>query len=575
MMHIKRYVFEHISLCLLVVGFFLPALAFGGMLFRVSDILSNSAPSMMSQHTIEFTPTNNIPASGKILITPDVDFNVPQFFDHTDVDLAVATSSEASFVDLSLADTASTTTAGVFVTTGTSSSILITLPSSDGINAGEIVQIELGTNARYGEFGDQLISNPSSEGTFRIDVETRTAVGVLIDGWNTLIALVTPVGMGPVNTIDDSPPIISNVLPPTGILLAGGTTNIQVALNTNENATCRWSDVGGTPYVAMTNFFDQTMDLLHTVNLTGLVDDTTYTVYIMCVDKQNNFSAEYEETFSIGVIPTEPGTGGIIGPAGETGDGVGGGNFDFGGQYLGNARVILDGRAYPASGVTILRDGVFEKKVTAGSTGKFNITVENLVRGTYTFGVFAEDFEGRRSATYNTTISISAETGNTISRIYVPPTIAVNETVIDPGDKLIVFGQGVSDSFIEVFLGKQVKIGREDIFTASTTVSTDGNWEVEFDTGKLSLETYEVKARGTVIGEDPGDFSVSVFVGVGGEPQPDFALRADLNRDGSVNIIDFSILLFNWGTADTVADINLDGSVDLTDFSIMLFYWTG
>ena len=571
----KRYIFEYISLCILFVGFFFPSIVFGGMLFRVSDTLSSSAPSMMSQHTIQFTPANNVPASGKILITPDTEFSIPLFFDYTDVDLAVATSSEASFIDRSLADTASTTVAGVFVTTGTSSSILITLSSSEGVDAGEIVQIELGTNARYGETGDQLISNPSSEGTSRVDIETQNVAGELIDGWNTLVALVNPVGVGPISTIDDSPPVISNVLPPTGLLIAGGTTNIQIALNTNENATCRWSDVGGTPYVAMTNFFDQEMDILHTVTLTGLVDDTTYTMYIVCSDLQNNYSAEYEETFSIGVVPLEPGTGGIIGPPGETGDGVGGGIYDFGGQYLGNARVLLDGRAYPASGVTILRDGEFEKKIIAGSTGKFNITVENLVRGTYTFGVFAEDSEGRRSATYNTTISINAETGNIISRIYVPPTIDVNKTIIDPGEKLIVFGQGVSDSLIEVFLGRQVKIGREDILTASTTVSTDGNWEVEFDTGGLSLETYEVKARGTVRDEDPGDFSASLFVGIGGEPQPDYSLRADLNKDGSVNIIDFSILLFNWDTADVVADINLDGSVGLTDFSIMLFYWTG
>jgi hypothetical protein len=54
---------------------------------------------------------------------------------------------------------------------------------------------------------------------------------------------------------------------------------------------------------------------------------------------------------------------------------------------------------------------------------------------------------------------------------------------------------------------------------------------------------------------------------------------ADLNRDGKVNLTDFSILLFWWntdgGTSDPSADINGDKKVNLTDFSILLFNWTG
>jgi hypothetical protein len=328
----------------------------------------------------------------------------------------------------------------------------------------------------------------------------------------------------------------------------------------------------------MTDFFDQTtFDSLHTVTLTGLVDGTTYDLYIVCSDRQNNKSVEYHERFEIGLIPLEPGTGGVIGPpSGETGDGVGGGPLDFGGQYLIDAKVTLSGRAYPGSTVTVMRDGKLEKNLQVTSNGSFSTTVENLLRGTYTFGIYAQDANARRSSTYTTTISINAATGNTVSRIYVPPTVAVSETVVDPGNELVVFGSAVPGSLIEVFLGKQIRLGSDDVKVATTTVPSDGEWEVVFDTATLALETYEVKARTTVEGEaDPGDFSASVYVGIGGQPNPDYSLRADLNKDGKVNIIDFSILLFNWGTDDVVADINLDGSVGLTDFSIMLFYWTG
>ena len=71
------------------------------------------------------------------------------------------------------------------------------------------------------------------------------------------------------------------------------------------------------------------------------------------------------------------------------------------------------------------------------------------------------------------------------------------------------------------------------------------------------------------------NLSPIVYVGVGENANPNFGNRADLNKDGKVNLIDFSILLFNWKGSDDVADINQDGTVNLTDFSIMLSAWTG
>ena len=52
-------------------------------------------------------------------------------------------------------------------------------------------------------------------------------------------------------------------------------------------------------------------------------------------------------------------------------------------------------------------------------------------------------------------------------------------------------------------------------------------------------------------------------------------LSADLSIDNLVNLTDFSILMFNYGTSNppnAVADINDNGPVDLVDFSVMMFY---
>ncbi len=50
--------------------------------------------------------------------------------------------------------------------------------------------------------------------------------------------------------------------------------------------------------------------------------------------------------------------------------------------------------------------------------------------------------------------------------------------------------------------------------------------------------------------------------------------NSDLNQDDKVNLYDFSIFLFWWGSNYSNADLNCDGKVNLYDFSILLSDWT-
>lgn len=47
----------------------------------------------------------------------------------------------------------------------------------------------------------------------------------------------------------------------------------------------------------------------------------------------------------------------------------------------------------------------------------------------------------------------------------------------------------------------------------------------------------------------------------------------DINNDGSVNVLDLSILLLNWRSSDPDSDLNRDGRVNVLDLSIMLSNW--
>lgn len=62
------------------------------------------------------------------------------------------------------------------------------------------------------------------------------------------------------------------------------------------------------------------------------------------------------------------------------------------------------------------------------------------------------------------------------------------------------------------------------------------------------------------------------------EPKPTSALKptSDFNKDGKVNIIDLSILLFWFGkTSPEIAsyDLNKDSKIDIVDVSILFYHW--
>ena len=66
--------------------------------------------------------------------------------------------------------------------------------------------------------------------------------------------------------------------------------------------------------------------------------------------------------------------------------------------------------------------------------------------------------------------------------------------------------------------------------------------------------------------------------GGGGSPllQSSVSKKADANKDGKVDILDFVLLMANWGKTGTgnPADFNLDGKVDVLDFVLLMASWS-
>jgi hypothetical protein len=160
-----------------------------------------------------------------------------------------------------------------------------------------------------------------------------------------------------------------------------------------------------------------------------------------------------------------------------------------------------------------------------------------------------------------------------VNGVVLPPTISVSDQTINPGDAVTVSGQSIPNATVELRLGANER-------TETAIAGANGVWTLSLATAGLRPAEYALRARsrtGTppLVSESGFSSALQLFVGVDGQA----TTASDLNRDGRVNLTDFSILIFWWGTAggnsDPRADINGNGRVSLEDFSILLFNWTG
>ena len=278
-------------------------------------------------------------------------------------------------------------------------------------------------------------------------------------------------------------------------------------------------------------------------------------------DDGNNTSGD----FCSADCKTEPAaTGG-----GNTSGGGGGGGGSS--EPIGDTNISINGSAYPNRTVNILLDGDAIGTVRANSSGEFSFSTA-ADPGATTLGFWAVDNLGTRSITLTTTFDVTQGAITNVNGVLLPPTVSLNDATIDPGVPVTVRGQAPPDVSIEVYVDN-------NLFT-TVTPAADGVWSATIDTSGLSLAQHLVKARyvkGSSSLKTESSFSTALqlFVGVEGQPSN----NSDLNRDGRVDLIDFSILIFWWqtngGDSDPPADINGNGNVSLEDFSILLFNWSG
>ncbi len=251
-----------------------------------------------------------------------------------------------------------------------------------------------------------------------------------------------------------------------------------------------------------------------------------------------------------------------------SGGGGGGGGFYVPSET--ETRVVLKGKAYPGAEITILKDGQVATGIIADSQANFKTTFTTLTAGIYTFGVWAEDKQGRKSITFSFTINVSKNMTTTISGIFIPPTIELEKIRVFKGEILNILGSTVPESEVNVHIESSEKIIKR------TDADDKGDWDFAFDTKILDEGAHTARAKAIAPDNLLSTYSSTLVFVVGGKEMKILMKKGDISADERINLVDFSILLYNWGEPkNPAADLNDDNKVDLQDFSIMMYYWTG
>jgi hypothetical protein len=237
------------------------------------------------------------------------------------------------------------------------------------------------------------------------------------------------------------------------------------------------------------------------------------------------------------------------------------------------ARLQLTGLTGPGTFVIFTEGGNTIGSDLAGPTGYFSKLFPAITPNDHKISLYGVDGDDLATSVIPLEIYAPVYQLTTISNLLLSPTITINTNTILQGDPLIATGSAFPGAQITLFTDSPLK-------TYTASASAAGVWTKTLtDTADYNPGDYRIYSLGQNLSTGLQSlispsllFSVTTTGGGGGTACGNIA-HGDINCDGGINLTDFSILMYYWGTANATADINTDSTVDLIDFSIMMYYW--
>lgn len=257
-------------------------------------------------------------------------------------------------------------------------------------------------------------------------------------------------------------------------------------------------------------------------------------------------------------------------------------------HVTGTAVYSFSGYCSPNSVVTFLENGVSVGTTTSDSAGYFSKDIEKDDETSHTFSYYCTDSSGDTSSTLSTTSSTTINNNVTTSEIVVPPTIELAATSVDVSDSVSISGYTIPNSTVTVTINSLT-------ITKTTTSNSSGYWSVSVPASEIGSGSHTVSTvvtMGSTTSASSSTLSFNITGSVAGStatPTPATAtttptptviqyLPADFNKDRAVNNIDLGLFLANFEKSVTknieIFDLNNDGKIDIVDFSILLYYFS-
>ena len=241
-----------------------------------------------------------------------------------------------------------------------------------------------------------------------------------------------------------------------------------------------------------------------------------------------------------------------------------------GGPSVDPTRVIFSGQAYPGATIEVLRKSAIDliyqntpiKTSEIKADGSFIITSTALLQGEYLFALIAKDKDGRKTGVVAFNADLSSNGLLEAKDIFLPPTLDFEKTIVVLGKDIKMLGYATPK--------KKIEIEIDGILKREVASDVNGFWSFSTSTAPFRSGNHYARARQTNDSGKHSEFSPSRVFRVSLLDSP----KSDFNNDDKINITDWSIFLFRWGSKDVSLrekiDMNDDGKIDISDLSIFL-----
>lgn len=229
-----------------------------------------------------------------------------------------------------------------------------------------------------------------------------------------------------------------------------------------------------------------------------------------------------------------------------------------------DTNVIVGGVAVPGMSVSLLKDGQRIATVPARDDGTFLITVTGLATGVYRMQIVGTLGYSQSVRSELFEVRVIKNSTTKISGITLPPSLTITQ------DATGVLVSGFT------FPITTVQLTVDGVKIASAESDETGLYKFVLPKQSSLKDTTIVVS--TIHSGVPVSSTVVLFT-ASLEPlsASGCQLRTDINGDCSVDVVDFFVMRWRFLT-DILAkrfDFDNDGTITIVDFSIMAFYWTG